>query len=114
MREDLFERFHRSGKPYIFNGRWVAQTIVRLRYWKQRFEAQRGKKIAREGNLPIMIRNDLTRRRHELLKKATNVLPKRKGTFAFADVNSNLVIRNADQLHPFNTAEDLAEIMRGL
>ena len=111
---DLLERFHRSGAPRVYNGERVAQVIVRLRYWEQRFQAQQGKRVARENELPIMIRNDLTRRRHQLLKKATEMLPKRKGLFAFANVNSNLVIRNGNSVTAFNTEEELLEIVRAI
>ena len=112
VREDLLERFHRSGAPYIYKEKRIAQTIVRLRFWDQRFQAQKGKTFARENNLPIMIRNDLTRRRHNLLKRATESLARHKEVFAFADVNSNLVLRYANKLHPFNTEEDLDMILK--
>ena len=112
IRDDLMERFHRSSAPYVYKGKRVAQVIVRLRYWKQRFQAQRAKKIARDNKLPIFIRNDLTQRRLTLLKKAVEKLPKKEDVFAFADVNSNLVIRNGDDLRKFNTEDELAAIIQ--
>ena len=112
MKDGLLERFHRSGAPYVYNGKRVAQTIIRLRYWEQRVQAQQGKKVARENNLPVMIRNDLTKRRQFLLKRATDLLPKRKGTFAFANINSNLVVRDGELLHSFNTEQELDDILR--
>ena len=54
VRDDLLERYHRSGAPYHYNGKRVAQTIVRLRFWKQRFQAQRGKKVARDNKIYLL------------------------------------------------------------
>ena len=59
----------------------------------------------------FFIRNDLTSRRHALYKKAVELLPDQKGTFAFADVNSNLVIRHKGNLYHFNTEQELLEIV---
>ena len=114
VKPDTYHRFHRSGRPYSKNGRTYCQTIVRFRHWKPRLQAQKGKKIARDEKLPIQIRNDLTARRYQLFKKATDQLPKRKDVFAFADANSNLVVRDGSSIHYFNTEAELADIIANI
>ena len=107
----MFVRYHRSGKPYVRDGKRVAQTIVRFSHWKPRLQAQKGKRIARENELDIMIRNDLTKRRHALLRKAISMLPKREDVFTFADSNSNLIIRDGEAYYHYNTEHELHDII---
>ena len=114
VKEDTFIRFHRSGRPYTKNGKKYAQTIVRLSHWKQRLQAQKGKRIIREKSLPFHIVNDLTKRRYALLKTASSQLPERQDLFAYADANCNLAIRDGKRLYYFNTEEELGEIVQNL
>ena len=113
-RSDMYSRFHRSSKPYTKNGKRYAQTIVRFRYWSPRLQAQKGKKVARDKKLIFQVRNDLTRRRYNLMRVAVANLPKRKDTFTFADANSNLAIRDGDDVFYYNTEKELDDILRQL
>ena len=45
------------------------------------------------------------------MRKAIDELPHRKGVFTFADVNSNLVIRDGTNFHYYNTESELADII---
>ena len=114
VKPDILDRFHRSGKPYSKNGKRYAQTIIRFRYWKPRFQAQKAKKFVRDSKIPVQIRNDLTKRRHALMKRAIELMPDRKDLFTFADANSNLVIRDGDNLYKYNTEEELIDILKDL
>ena len=114
VKPDILDRYHRSGAPYTKNGKRYAQTIIRFRYWKPRHQAQMAKKFVRDEKIAVQIRNDLTKRRHGLRKRAIDQLPKREHLFTFADANSNLVIRDGNQLYYYNTGAELDDILSNL
>ena len=113
----MMVRFHRSGAPYTNNKNVVvAQCIVKFVNWDSRKQAHAGKTFAIKNKLPIYISHDLTKRRYQLFKsaqekcKALNI----KDTFAFVDINSNLVARSGRKLEYFNTVDELRDIIFGL
>ena len=130
-------RYHRSAKPRENKqGTLCAQTIIKLVGWKARRAAHYANKLAREKKLGVRFHNDLTKRRYLLLAhargeidrfypeqkrreldaRARDVNGERDDTkvFAYCDVNSNLVVRRGKDAWPFNTEEELGDILEDL
>ena len=113
----MLVRFHRSAAPYKNkDGVVVAQCIMRFASWRPRKQAHAAKKIAMKKKIPIYISHDRTKSRYDLFKSAARRLKEVniKDTFAFVDVNSNLVVRSNDNLRYFNTTDDLNDILLNL
>ena len=114
-------RFHRSAKPSRNrDGILVAQTIIKFARWGKRSLAHFVNKRAREEKKGFRIHNDLTQRRYQLLNRARDVISTRFPTenpndrpsvIAFANVNSNLIIRSGREKYQFNTESELDNIL---
>ena len=121
-------RFHRSSKPKVNRDKVLcAQTIVKFGRWAPRKQAHYANKRARTSGKSFRIHHDLTKRRYELLKKARSLIDvrfaalnkrpdgeagenHRDQVLAFADINSNLLVRYGEDTFPFNKERDLEDI----
>jgi hypothetical protein len=113
--EDII-RFHRSSAAkddkYTPNQK-VAQCIIKLRNWRlrQQFQGLNSTMRAQEkdGGEGCRVYHDLMRRRLALLNNARDDVASITGWFAYADMNSNLKLRNGDRFIKFNTEEELED-----
>jgi hypothetical protein len=105
-------RFHRSSAAKDdkdVDGGKVSQVIIKLKNWRLRAQFQglntkmRAKELA--GGKGCRVYHDLTKRRLALLNEARDAC--KNGWFAYADINSNLKIRNGVRYHKFNTSDEL-------
>ena len=87
----------------------VAQTILKFKEWGPRQQAHAGRKVAFDKKLPIFICHDLTKRRYQLLRSAKAKLKQiaKPDTYAFADVNCNLIMRSGKDHALFNSKDEL-------
>ena len=121
-------RFHRSAAPKRnnYDGRLCAQVIVKFARWEHRRAAHFANKKACEGRKSFRVHHDLTKRRYNLLSQAREALKAKyppvnrpdddqgvvasddnRPPFAYADMNSNLVIRQGKETFRFNTKAEL-------
>lgn len=113
LNPDDVVRFHRSGQPKTNNETGVtsAQCLVKLARWEKRRSLHGVNKRAREGQHPIRVYHDLTKRRLELMNGARDKLKSMgiasNDTFVYADVNSNLKLRANQRSFDFNTTNEL-------
>ena len=123
VRNDIV-RFHRSSAPKMNDdGVLVAQTILKFSNWDIRRRVHGTNKTAREKKVTTRIHHDLTKRRYELLGKARQRLKvvvagqnRAEGdeAFVFADVNSNLKLRNGRDVRAFNDENELDRLITEL
>jgi hypothetical protein len=111
--EDVI-RFHRSSAAKddkYTPDKKVSQCIIKLRNWRlrQQFQGLNSLMRAQEknGGEGCRVYHDLTRRRLALLNNARDDCVSLPGWFAYADMNSNLKLRNGDRFLKFNTEEEL-------
>jgi hypothetical protein len=115
LRQKDIIRFHRSSaakddKDVAFQ--MVSQCIVKLKNWRLRQQFQGLNATMREqekeeGGEGCRVYHDLTKRRLALLNKARDDLKALPGWFAYADINSNLKLRNGERFMKFNTEAEL-------
>jgi hypothetical protein len=117
LREKDCIRYHRSSKEKENLDRGVGgnvtQCIVKLKYWSIRRQFQGLNKLMRDKENKVRVFHDLTKRRLKLLNKARDDITL-EGWFAYADVNSNLKIRNGTRFFSFNTEKELADVIAKL
>jgi hypothetical protein len=110
-------RYHRSSKEKVnldrAVGGMVTQCIVKLKHWSLRRRFQGLNKRMRDADNKVRVFHDLTKRRLVLLNKARDDLTQ-EGWFAYADVNSNLKLRNGTRFYSYNTEEQLADVIAKL
>jgi hypothetical protein len=104
-------RYHRSSKEKDNRdeevGGKVSQCIVKLKHWAMRRQFQGLNKRCRDNKISTRVFHDLTKCRFALLNQAREDLKNHEGWFAYADVNSNLKLRQGKRFYSFNTAEEL-------
>ena len=106
--DTIIDRAHRIGKPRIVKGRKVHQVIVRFTTWRHRTLVYRARKKCPNYKIKL----DLTKRRIDIIQKATSLLEEKKLGFAFADINCRLSAKIGDTFEHFNSEEELLNIMR--
>ena len=121
-------RLHRSSKPKIFEGKRVAQTIVKFATWKTREKLHGINRQAKSVNANFRVHSDLTPRRFQLMKDARERIDRElmrmhggkedikklrdeEKVFAFTNINSDLRVRAKGEVLRFHTHEDLEEIL---
>ena len=112
-----FIRLHRSSRARTTaDGRRVAQTIVRFRDWKSRssaydtrFAGTRKERLKK----PYFVRQDLTKRRLDLLSRANTALKDHSTTHADLNDDCKLFVlnRTSKQKAFFNTERELMEAL---
>jgi 2'-5' RNA ligase len=124
-------RFHRSAapKPNKKTGKLCAQVIVKFARWQHRRQCHFANKKARAVKSTIRVHHDLTKRRYGLLLKARKLIDDKYGeqpdqdendvnappkVFAYADMNSNLLVRRGREAFPFNDEKELPAIVDNL
>ena len=88
----------------------VSQCIVKVVNWCARESLHLARKKARELSNPI--KQDLTKRRLDLMKKACDLMYdwevlNEVPVYAYANINSDLVMRRGKDVKKFNTDDEL-------
>ena len=112
---------HRIGKEYSdkTTGKKVKSIIVKFKPWKSRqqlynsrprFDKNRKKKPGQNFTISV----DLTKRRYELLMKASGLIKDNDAIdFVFSDINCSLGVKfNNDSFKYFNSEQELHNIIK--
>ena len=117
------DRAHRIGSIVVDRetGKSSRQIIVKFKSWIPRcdfFKArpkafQNGKKKPASNQLPFRVSLDLSKRRHDLLKRAKEIIKDNvRIKYAFSDINCSLGMKTTDdRFLYFNTFEELNDII---
>ena len=123
--KEVIDRTHRVGEVYQddVSKKNVRSIIVKFKSWNERTAFYRArpklfsKGVKKQGVvLPFRVSLDLTKRRHDLLKYAKDLIENSpKFLYVFADINCSLVIKDNDnKYHYFNSKRDLTKIINNL
>lgn len=106
-----FDRCHRIGRPYEWEGKTVQDVLLRFTSWDARNTIYQNRK-----ELPFIVRADLTNRRAELLKHARAVVKNDRIVqtvveFAYTDENCKMKLFTKSKKHlAFNSKEEFRSI----
>ena len=119
--KECIDRAHRIGQEYedVQTKKSVKSIIVKFKSWHERSAFYKARPkifiggIKKEGVLPFRVSLDLTKRRCDLLKHATDLIENNHNfLYAFADINCALVIKDSkNKYHYFNSKNDLQIIL---
>ena len=110
-----YDRCHRNGNTYQYNGKTCKDVLLRLRSWDARDKIYRKRK-----ELPFKVAPDLTVRREKLLKYAKdecdiNPHSKELVEFVFCDGNCKMkVFTKEKQFFAFNSEQEYLNIINRL
>ena len=106
-----FDRCHRIGRPYEWEGKKVQDVLLRFTSWDARNTIYQNRK-----DLPFIVRADLTNRRADLLEYARDVVKNDPNVenvveFAYTDENCKMKLFTKSKKHlAFNSKEEFLSI----